>query len=180
MVTSSNIFLSPTSSLTPKDIPFSMIEDSVTRKYSHSRSWGWRLMALCLGKWSIHYQNYSMLIFCCLFHAAADMTPFRWVTWAQPSANMWRANGFSQSSKTTNQSTKRARPELNLRLDGVQSCHVHLEQPILPVDSGDPAVVDAPRYVTELFPIFPKAVVLVVHAECTRCPELQVDTWQSS
>ncbi len=65
---------------------------------------------------------------------------------------------------------------VNLRLDGIQSCHVHLEQPILPVDSGDPAVVDTSWYVTERLPIFPKAVVLVIHAEWTRCPELHVNT----
>lgn len=64
----------------------------------------------------------------------------------------------------------------NLRLDGVQPRHVHLEQPILPVHSGDPAVVDAARYVAKRFPILPKAVVLVVQAEGWRCPELQVNT----
>lgn len=54
---------------------------------------------------------------------------------------------------------------MNIRLDGVQSCHVHLQQTIFPVDPWDPAVVDAPRYVAELFPVFAEAVVLVVHAE---------------
>lgn len=67
-------------------------------------------------------------------------------------------------------------PTVNLRLNGIQSGHVHLEQPILPVDSGDSAVMDASRYVTKLFPVFPKAVALVVHAEWTRCPELQANT----
>lgn len=65
---------------------------------------------------------------------------------------------------------------VNLRLDSVQSCHVHLEQPILPVDSGDPVVVDASRYVTEPLPVFPEAVMVVVDAEGTRCTELQRNT----
>lgn len=65
---------------------------------------------------------------------------------------------------------------MNLRLNGIQSRHVHLQQPILPVDSGDPAVMDASRYVTKFFPILPEAVILVVHTEGWRCPKLQVNT----
>lgn len=64
---------------------------------------------------------------------------------------------------------------MNLRLNGIQSCHVHLQQPVLPVDSRDPAVMDASRYVTKSFPILPEAVILVVHAEGWRCPKLQVN-----
>lgn len=33
--------------------------------------------------------------------------------------------------------------EVNLQLDGIESRHVHLHEPILPVNSGDPAVMDA-------------------------------------
>lgn len=55
--------------------------------------------------------------------------------------------------------------EVNLQLDGIQSRHVHLHEPILPVNSGDPAVMDASWDVTKPFPIFPKAVVLVIHTE---------------
>lgn len=62
----------------------------------------------------------------------------------------------------------------NVRLDGIQSGHVHLEQAVFPVHSGDPVVMDAARDVAELFPILPEAVILVVHAEgmamgCPRC-----------
>lgn len=55
----------------------------------------------------------------------------------------------------------------NVRLDGIQSGHVHLEQAVFPVHSGDPVVMDAARDVAELFPILPEAVILVVYAEGT-------------
>lgn len=54
---------------------------------------------------------------------------------------------------------------VHLRLDGVKSRHVHLEQPVFPVHSGDPAVMDASRYVPKPLPIFPKAVLIIIHAE---------------
>lgn len=50
-------------------------------------------------------------------------------------------------------------------LNGVEPSHVHLEEPVLPVDSGDPGVVDAPRDVLERDPILQEAVPLVVDAE---------------
>lgn len=57
---------------------------------------------------------------------------------------------------------------LSLHLNGVQSRHVHLEEPILPVVPRDSRVVDAARYVLEGLSIFQKAVVLVVNGERTR------------
>lgn len=68
---------------------------------------------------------------------------------------------------------------VHLRLDGVKSRHVHLEQPVFPVHSGDPAVMDAPRYVPKPFPIFPKAVLLIIHAEWARHPELKNNIFQT-
>lgn len=68
---------------------------------------------------------------------------------------------------------------VHLRLDGVKSRHVHLEQPVFPVHSGDPAVMDAPRYVPKPFPIFPKAVLLIIHAERVRRPELKNNIFQA-
>lgn len=64
--------------------------------------------------------------------------------------------------------------KVNIQLDGVQSRQVHLHEPILPVNSGDPVVMDASWYVTKLFPIFPKAVVLVIHGEWARGSQLQI------
>lgn len=68
---------------------------------------------------------------------------------------------------------------VHLRLDGVKSRHVHLEQPVFPVHSGDPAVMDAPRYVPKPFPIFPKAVLLIIHTERARRPELKNNILQA-
>lgn len=64
--------------------------------------------------------------------------------------------------------------KVHIQLDGIQSCQVHLHEPILPVNPGDPVVMDASWYVTKPFPIFPKAVVLVIHAEWARGCQLQV------
>jgi len=55
--------------------------------------------------------------------------------------------------------------KVSIHLNGVQSSHVHLQQAVFPVHSGDPAVVDAPGYVAEFLAILEKAVVFVVHAE---------------
>lgn len=75
-------------------------------------------------------------------------------------------------------STRSTKWGVHLRLDGIKSRHVHLEQPVFPVHSGDPAVMDAPRYVPKTFPIFPKAVLLIIHAERSRRPELKNNIFQ--
>lgn len=68
--------------------------------------------------------------------------------------------------------------KINIQLDSVQACQVHLHEPILPVNLGDPVVMDASWYVTKLFPIFPKAVVLVIHTKWAGGCQLQVrKTW---
>lgn len=61
--------------------------------------------------------------------------------------------------------TWKIKKKINLRLDGIQSRHVHLQQSIFPVDPRNPEVMDASGYVTKNVPIFPKAVILVIDAE---------------
>lgn len=53
-----------------------------------------------------------------------------------------------------------------LRLDGVQPSHLHLQQPVLPVEAGHAGVVNASRDVAEGLAILQEAVVMVVNLEC--------------
>lgn len=55
--------------------------------------------------------------------------------------------------------------EMCVRLDSVESRHVHLQQPVFPVEPGDPAVMNTPGDVSEIFPILQKAVVFIIHRE---------------
>lgn len=55
--------------------------------------------------------------------------------------------------------------EMFVRLDGVESGHVHLQQPVLPVEPGDPAVVNTAGDVAEIFSILQEAVVLIIHCK---------------
>lgn len=64
--------------------------------------------------------------------------------------------------------------EVNIQLNGIQSRHVHLYEPILPINSGDPAVMDASWDVTKPFTIFPKAVILVIQVKWAQGCKLQV------
>lgn len=52
-----------------------------------------------------------------------------------------------------------------LHLDGVQPSHLHLQQPVLPVEAGHAEVVDAARDVAERLAILAEAVVVVVDLE---------------
>lgn len=52
-----------------------------------------------------------------------------------------------------------------LRLDGVQPGHLHLQEPVLPVEAGHPEVVNAPRDVAERLAVLEEAVVAVVDLE---------------
>lgn len=52
-----------------------------------------------------------------------------------------------------------------LRLDGVQPGHLHLQQPILPVEAGHARIVNASRDVAEGLAILQEAVVTVVNLE---------------
>lgn len=54
---------------------------------------------------------------------------------------------------------------LSLHLDGIQTSHVHLQKPVLPVVSWDSGVMDATRDVLKWFPIFKETVVSVVYGE---------------
>lgn len=54
---------------------------------------------------------------------------------------------------------------LILHLDGIQTSHVHLQEPVLPVVSRDSGVVDATWDVLKWFPIFKETVVSVVYGE---------------
>lgn len=52
-----------------------------------------------------------------------------------------------------------------LRLDGIQPSHLHLQQPVLPVEAGYAEVVNASRDVAERLAILEEAVVAVVDLE---------------
>lgn len=52
-----------------------------------------------------------------------------------------------------------------LRLDGIQSSHLHLQQPILPVETGHAEIVNASRDVAEGLAILEEAVVAVINLE---------------
>lgn len=54
----------------------------------------------------------------------------------------------------------------SLHLDGIQPSHLHLQQPVLPVEAGYPEVVYASRDVAEWQPILEEAVVAVVELKC--------------
>lgn len=54
----------------------------------------------------------------------------------------------------------------SLRLDRIQPGHLHLQQPVLPVEAGYPEVVNASRDVAEWLPILEEAVPAVVDLEC--------------
>lgn len=75
---------------------------------------------------------------------------------------------LSYSTVVVPQLLKPSRVVVSLHLNGVQSSHVHLEEPVLPVVPRDSRVVDAARYVLEGPSIFQKAVVLVVNGESAR------------
>lgn len=62
---------------------------------------------------------------------------------------------------------------LFLRLDGIQASHIHFQQPVLPVNSGNPAVVDAAGDVAEWLSIFKEAVLTVIHSETGICGKLK-------
>lgn len=51
---------------------------------------------------------------------------------------------------------------LSLHLDGIQPRHLHLQQPVLPVEAGYPEVVDAPRDVAERQSILEEAILAVI------------------
>lgn len=50
-----------------------------------------------------------------------------------------------------------------LHLDSVQPSHLHLQQPVFPVEAGHTEVVDAARNVAEWLAILAEAVVVVVN-----------------
>lgn len=52
-----------------------------------------------------------------------------------------------------------------VRLDGVESRHVHLQQPVFPVGPGDPAVVNTAGDVAEIFSILQEAVVFIIYCK---------------
>lgn len=52
-----------------------------------------------------------------------------------------------------------------LHLDGVEPSHLHLQQPVLPVEAGHAEVVNAARDIAERLAILEEAVVVVVNLE---------------
>lgn len=54
---------------------------------------------------------------------------------------------------------------MDLHLDGVQPSHLHLQQPVLPVEAGHAEVVNAARDVAERLAILEEAVAVVVDLE---------------
>lgn len=69
---------------------------------------------------------------------------------------------------------------VSLHLDGVESGHVHLKKPVLPVVTWDPGVVDASWDVLKRFSIFQKTVVFVVYRERPFSRDLQETAVQSN
>ena len=64
-----------------------------------------------------------------------------------------------------------------LRLDGVQPSHLHLQQPVLPVEAGHTEIVNASRDVAEGLAILEEAVTAVVDLECSLGGVLQSKDW---
>ena len=64
-----------------------------------------------------------------------------------------------------------------LRLDGVQPSHLHLQQPVLPVEAGHAEIVNASRDVAEGLAILEEAVTVVVDLECSLGGILQSKDW---
>ena len=64
-----------------------------------------------------------------------------------------------------------------LRLDGVQPSHLHLQQPVLPVEAGHAEIVNASRDVAEGLAILEEAVTVVVDLECSLGGILQSKYW---
>ena len=54
-----------------------------------------------------------------------------------------------------------------VRLDGVQPSHLHLQQPVLPVEAGHTEIVNASGDVAEGLAILEEAVMVVVDLECS-------------
>lgn len=52
-----------------------------------------------------------------------------------------------------------------LHLDGIEPSHLHLQQPVLPVEAGHAEVVNAARDIAERLAILEEAVVVVVNLE---------------
>lgn len=50
-----------------------------------------------------------------------------------------------------------------LRLNGIKSCHLHLQQTVFPIVLGHPGVVNATGDVTERSPILDKAVAVIIN-----------------
>ena len=64
-----------------------------------------------------------------------------------------------------------------LRLDGVQSSHLHLQQPVLPVEAGHTEIVNASWDVAEGLAILEEAIMVVVDLECSLGGVLQSKDW---
>ena len=64
-----------------------------------------------------------------------------------------------------------------LRLDGVQPSHLHLQQPVLPVEAGHTEIVNASGDVAEGLAILEEAVTAVVDLECSLGGVLQSKDW---
>jgi hypothetical protein len=54
----------------------------------------------------------------------------------------------------------------SLHLDSIQPSHLHLQQPVLPVEAGYPEVMNASRDVSEWLSILEEAVPAVVELKC--------------
>lgn len=55
----------------------------------------------------------------------------------------------------------------SLHLDRIQPGHLHLQQPVLPVEAGYPEVVNASRDVAEWLPVLEEAGPAVVELKCS-------------
>lgn len=65
----------------------------------------------------------------------------------------------------------------HVRLDGVQPSHLHLQQPVLPVEARHAEIVNASRDVAEGLAILEEAVTAVVDLECSLGGILQSKDW---